>query len=668
MPLVTAAAAAAGATAAAAYLNAKFHITKDINSVKIFKENEETLAQMIKTDRMSLFYRFEDTAKRLASYPNELCIWSREGSYTWSAAYDQVLRYAQFFLSQGIKPRELSSFYLTNSAEFIFSLLGLWAIASAPAMLNHHLGGDALMHCIKLSGAKSIIVDWEPEVQARIEEVRDELEALGVKIIVLDAATKAHINSLEPIRPPDSLRSKLPTTFPFALIYTSGSTGQPKAVAFHTTRGHFLASPRANNFGIVPGPNGSRYYDCMPMYHGTGGTVAITCMLTGVTLCIGKRYSTSRFWHDIRDSGSTAFVYVGETARYLLSAPPSPRDKDHKVTVMFGNGLRPDVWKRFQERFGIDTVAEFFNSTEGMLVLLNVCRGETPALYSSMTNLAGPFFQACVGHHGAILRWKYRDYYVAGEIDHDTGELYRDPKTGFGRRKTLDEGGEIIVQVDSPEAFPGYWNNPEATDKKFTRNLFRKGDIWYRTGDALRRDNDGRWFFLDRLGDTFRWKSENVATAEVAQVLGQFEGVAEAIVYGVEIPGHDGRAGCAAIHLGAGMQPTAAFFDGLLAHAQKHLPKYAVPVFLRLQPGARPMHNNKQNKTPLKREGIDPTLVYGEDKDVEDAREAGNDMLYWWPAILGHPNPEIDGEGYVLYKRCDWDQLKSRAAGVKSLL
>src|ERR1700759_2275526 len=155
----------------------------------------------------------------------------------------------------------------------------------------------------------------------------------------------------------------------------SGSTGFPKAVPFSVARTVPFADRRKSSIGVVSGPNGDRYYTCMPMYHGTGGTVAVNCMISGITLCIGKKFSVSGFWDDIRDSDSTAFVYVGEAARYLLAQPPSPRDKDHRVRIMFGNGLRPDIWKRFQDRFGIETVAEFFNSSEGVFGLVNVCRG-----------------------------------------------------------------------------------------------------------------------------------------------------------------------------------------------------------------------------------------------------------------------------------------------------
>jgi acyl-CoA synthetase (AMP-forming)/AMP-acid ligase II len=202
---------------------------------------------------------------------------------------------------------------------------------------------------------------------------------------------------------------------------------------------------------------------------------------------------------------------------------------------MYGNGLRPDVWFRFRERFGVPEVAEFFSSSEGVFQLINYCRGD--------------YLATCVGHHGAILRHQYRNLFVPVLVDEASGAIAREPKTGFAYRQSYEKGGEIIVQVPDTKAFAGYYNNPEATMKKFERDVFKKGDLWYRSGDALRRTDDGKWLFLDRLGDTFRWKGENVSTAEVAEVLGKYPGVVEANVYGVQLPSHDGRAGCAAVYI-----------------------------------------------------------------------------------------------------------------------
>lgn len=347
--------------------------------------------------------------------------------------------------------------------------------------------------------------------------------------------------------------------------------------------------------GPRPGPGGDVWYNCMPMYHASGGHSVLGCMMTGVTLAIGRRFSVKNFWDEVRSSKATFFTYVGETARYLLAAPPHPLDKVHNVRCMYGNGLRPDVWRRFRDRFGVPEIYEIFNSSEGMLGLLNLNKGD--------------FTADSVGHHGALSRIAQRNNIVPVQASHETGELIRDPRSGFAKRRPYEEGGEILVRVSSESEFPGYWNNSEATQKKFVYDVFKKGDIFFRTGDALRRDADGRWFFLDRLGDTYRWKSENVSTAEVAHTIGQFPGVLEAIVYGVELPGHDGRAGCAAISIDPAMKEG---FDwqNFWKSANGQLPRYAVPVFVRIlsgELGSLAMHNNKQDKKGLQTEGVDPS-------------------------------------------------------------
>lgn len=358
-------------------------------------------------------------------------------------------------------------------------------------------------------------------------------------------------------------------------------------------------------------------------------------ILTGISVAIGKRFSVRNFWIDVRDSESTCILYVGETARYLLAAPPHPLDKKHKVWYMYGNGLREDVWQSFRERFGVDEVWEFFNSSEGM--------------FSSSVRCRGDYLAHAVGHQGAILRYLFKNTFVPVEVDIETNSIARDPKTGFAKRKSYEEGGEIIVRIPNESAFAGYRGAPEATEKKFVRDVFRKGDLYYRTGDALRRTSDGRWFFQDRLGDTYRWKSENVSTAEVAQVLGQFPGILEANVYGVQVPGSDGQAGCAAVIIAPEQRET---FDweSLARFALARLPRYAVPVFIRVvagEIGVMGSHNNKQNKVPLRAEGVNPEL--------RGTKVTGGeaDMFLWMPGKK---------EKYTPFEETDWARLIQGAA------
>lgn len=386
------------------------------------------------------------------------------------------------------------------------------------------------------------------------------------------------------------------------------------------------------NFNSKPGKD--CWYSPMPLYHGTGIITSSIALLGGVGIAIAPRFSVKNFWPDVHDSEATMFIYVGETARYLLAAPPHALERDHKLRVAYGNGLRPDVWSKLQSRFNIPEVAEFFNSSEGMLSLVVYSRNG--------------YLNNCVGHHGLIWRRHYQNIYIPVRVDTETGDIYRDPTTGFAERMPYEQGGEILVAVPNKEAFGGYWRNEDATNKKFATNVFKKGDLYYRSGDALRRGPDGHWFFMDRLGDTFRWKSENVSTAEVAEAIGRFQGVAEANVYGVTVPGYEGRAGCAALHLSdVAVAGQDSWRSEILKHCRANLPRYAVPVFLRIQKASSHIHNHKQNKVGLRKEGVDPDQLGVHEKD------GGNDSFLWAP-------PGADA--YVPYGRGDWDSISSGKA------
>lgn len=478
-----------------------------------------------------------------------------------------------------------------------------------------------------MSGAEFLLADTDPGCAERINAQRPAIEGgeLNMKPLFLDQSLKSHVASFSTAPPDDKHRRGIEPGFPCCIFYTSGTTGMPKGCPFTMQRLTGAAYMRRLNETV--GDGGDRWYNCMPFYHGTGGVCLQVCLINGISVAVGKRFSARNFWKDVRDSESTFFIYVGETARYLLAAPPSSADRDHKIRCMYGNGLRPDVWEKFRERFGVQEIAEFFNSSEGLFALLNYDRG--------------PYKAACVGHHGAILRRLMHNVYVPVANDPVTGEILRDPTTGFATRNSYNEGGEILVAIPNESAFQGYWRNPEGTAKKYLHDVFRKGDLYYRTGDAMRRTDDGHWHFVDRLGDTFRWKSENVSTAEVAVVLGDYPGIQEANVYGVTVPNHEGRAGCAALLIDPAQRDTFDF-SGFIRHARERLPKYAVPVFMRLVQASDHMHNNKQNKVPLREEGIDPA------KRGEKI-PSGKDHKFLWV--------RPDQDSCVEFTGADWERL-----------
>jgi acyl-CoA synthetase (AMP-forming)/AMP-acid ligase II len=470
-----------------------------------------------------MWYPFEATARK---WPSHRAIWSRTGIYTYSEVYERACQYGNYFLSIGIKPGDMVAMYILNSPEYMITLLGLWSIGCTASGINYNLASDALVHCIKICGAKYLIADSEEQLRARVQGSSDRIEnELGTKIVTLTAELKGQLSQFDASRPADSCRAVVNhVNHPTLIIYTSGTTGMPKAFAWRIERMYPIVVRRPSDFQSN-GPGGDTWYDPMPLYHGTGGLMAINALMNGCTLAIGRGFSIRNFWKDVRDSEATIFVYVGETARYLLSAPPSPDDKNHTIRMMFGNGMRPDVWEKFQERFGVPEVCEFFNSTEGMFA-------------QTMYSKSG-FGRGSVGHQGWLMRKLLHKTQVPVRIDHETGDIYRDPETGFAVREDYNVGGEILINLPSREAWQGYYEAEEASNKKIIRDVFTKGDMYFRPGDALRRDDEGLWYFMDRLGDTYRWKGENVSTAEVGEVLGRFNGIAEANVYGVTLPNHD---------------------------------------------------------------------------------------------------------------------------------
>ncbi|KAK8031572.1 hypothetical protein PG990_001306 [Apiospora arundinis] len=616
--------------AAGAYLDGKYQLRRDWKIVRDQKEGERLHTQRVKDGKMSPWYLLEDICRKHSS---ERAIWSRARIVTYKELYEMSAKYAQWLLEEGIRPGDLVAVYLLNSVEFFAVMFACHCIGASPALINYNLEGRPLQHCLDVCESKVLIVDGDDQCQGRVAGSRNYVESKSTKVFTLDSLFKQQIEMRPMAVPEEKWRKGMKGDFPYCLIYTSGTTGLPKGCAYSLNRMHGAGTYVNLPFGCKPGVD--CWYNSMPLYHGTGIISTTTLLLGGIGLAIAPRFSVSGFWPDVTESGATFFIYVGETIRYLLNSPPPPEQlRKHRLRGAYGNGLRPDVWTKFQERFGVPEIAEFFSSSEGMLHLVVWDRG--------------PYLRDCVGHHGLIQRYRMRNTYVPVRIDHETGDdIWRHPKTGFAQRMPYEEGGEILVAVPDHKPWQVYWKNESASGKRFARDVFKKGDLWYRSGDSLRRGADGHWYFLDRLGDTFRWKSENVSTAEVAEVLGRFPGVAEANVYGVSVPNHEGRAGCAAIHL----DPTAAAGDSALDYnklalfAKSELPKYAVPVFLRIVGASSHIHNHKQNKVLLRKEGVDPDLIGTEEKGNKD------DAILW-----------LQGDRYVPFERANWESLQMSQA------
>jgi fatty-acyl-CoA synthase len=336
----------------------------------------------------------------------------------------------------------------------------------------------------------------------------------------------------------------------------------------------------------------------LPLYHGAGGMVVISCALAqGASVWLARRFSASRFWDDVRRHGVTGFQYVGEICRYLAHQPPRPDDRAHRLRVMMGAGIGADVWRVFVERFGVERILEGWSSTEANTSLINL-----DGVVGSCGRIPFPEL-----HNGRLIR-----------IDLDDETHPRDA-AGACIECGPGEVGEFVGMIpDLPDSgagrFEGY-TDPEATARKVLRDVVRPGDRWYRSGDLLRRDEDGYFYFVDRIGDTFRWKSENVSTQEVAEALAGFPGLEIANVYGVRVPGAEGRAGMAALVLreGARFDP-----DAFFAWTADRLPAYAAPVFVRVAGAADLTSTFKLRKVDLQRAGYAAARCAGDPLYVRD--------------------------------------------------
>ncbi|KAH8197739.1 hypothetical protein TruAng_008073 [Truncatella angustata] len=578
-----------------------------------------------KADRVNNFYSLEERATNKATGSN-IFLMFEDRTWTYAQCYDMAMRYGNWLkIKYNLKKGDVVAMNLQNSDHYILLCFGMWSIGVKPAFINYNLTGKALTHCVEAANAVLMLAD--PELEKNVDEyVRTTLN--GLKIDFLTEQAHSEIKATTAERPPDSLRSGDTGKDMAILIYTSGTTGLPKAAIISwsklTVAGNFCTG------WLYTRPT-DIFYTCMPIYHSSATVMGFSHILeAGATFAIGKRFSTKTFWKDVRRFDATMIQYVGETLRYLLAAPSEidlstgeKLDKKHRVHTAFGNGLRPDVWEKFRERFGIESIAEFYGATEGFLATWNKTRNDYAA--------------GAIGRNGWIYELVMNSKMAIIDVDPDTSEVRRDPKTGLSRKVPRGEVGELMFHIpdmeNSTEQFQGYYNNKGATDSKVVRNVLKKGDGYFRSGDLIRWDREGRMYFHDRIGDTFRWKSENVATTEVSQMMGMHPSVQEANVYGVELPNHDGRAGCVAIVLKE--EPSDSVMNGLAEHGRKMLPKYAVPIFLRVvkDVGSSITGTNKQQKHDLRVQGVDPYKV-------------GSDELWW-----------LKGNTYVKFSHKDWQEL-----------
>ena len=535
--------------------------------------------------------------KQVAAKRNAPAVLYEDRKLSYGELDEQANRVSHWASEMGLRRGDVVALLMENRPEYLTTWLGLAKIGVTSALINTNLAGRGLRHALATSGARHLVVgaecldrfattanDLERPLQVWVD-VSPEGETSGDApdgaLQLQDALASAPTGA-----PAKSLRDGLKAGDDLFYIYTSGTTGLPKAARFSHMR--FMATGDISAFALGLRA-GDVHYCALPLYHSAGGVMLVSsCFNTGATIAMRRKFSASRFWDDVRRYKATHFQYIGEFCRYLMNQPARSDDRDHDVHTIIGNGLRPDIWEAFSDRFGIYNIREFYGATEGNTAFMN---------FENKVGSVGRYpFKAMT--NARIVRFD------VDADDHVRGD------DGFCIECDPDEVGEMVGRIPASDdsatgRFEGY-TSKEATDKKILRNVFEEGDAYFRTGDLLRVDADGFFYFVDRIGDTFRWKGENVSTQEVAELVSSFRGLEMVNVYGVEVPGADGRAGMAALIFGQDDG-----FDGedFYAHVEANLPSYAAPIFARVLAEQEITGTFKIRKVDLVREGFDPSAI-----------------------------------------------------------
>ena len=524
-----------------------------------------------------------------AVYGETPALLSNREKLTYRELAERLNRYSRWAIKHGVAKGDVVCLLMPNRPEYLAIWLGVTRVGGVVSLLNTNLVGPSLAHCIDIVAPSHIIV--AAELFHAFEAARAHLVTHG--IIWLHGAGEqtlqridCEVDNLSAERLTGSELRPVDIGDLALNIYTSGTTGLPKAANVSHRRLMLWSYWFAGMMDTGPT---DRMYNCLPLYHSVGGVVATGALLVnGGSVVIDERFSSRRFWDEIARWDCTLFQYIGELCRYLVNSEFHPREQGHRIRLCCGNGLRPDLWSPLKTQFRIPRVLEFYAATEGNFSLYNA--DEEPGAIGRIPRFLAHRFPA------ALVRF-----------DVERAEPIREA-SGFCTRCAPNEVGEAIGKIPESETnvsgqFEGYTNRQES-ERKICRNVFENGDAWFRTGDLMKKDERGFFYFVDRIGDTYRWKGENVATSEVSEAITGYPGILEANVFGVTVPGTEGRAGMAAIIVSDSFDPS-----GLPAHLAGRLPEYAWPLFLRILQEIDVTPTLKHKKSDLAQAGYDPSRI-----------------------------------------------------------
>lgn len=516
--------------------------------------------------------------------PDAIAIYYEDEKISYKELIDRSNKYAQWFLKNNLAKGDVVALMMENRPEFLSCWIGITQVGGTVALINTNLSGQPLDYSLGISQANNLILGSEllESFSTANDKTKNKFNT-WVQGNYQESNYFKNINKVLEDLPSEKPKINYTVTNDDdgLYIYTSGTTGNPKAATISHKR---LRLMMLGFKGAIQPNKDDRVYNVLPLYHSAGGVIAVGLALTsGASLVLKRKFSVNDFWDDVNKYGVTIFQYIGELCRYLLNAPEHKYEKSHNLRMACGNGLRPDIWDAFKDRFKINNILEFYGATEGNVSLMN---------YD--------------GKSGAIGRIpKYIEKILNVHIikfDIEKEEPIRD-ENGFCIPCDVNEVGEAIGKIAIEGSFEGYVDK-EATKKKILSDVFEKGDQYFRSGDLLSKDDLGYVYFADRIGDTFRWKGENVATSEVAEAFVGFDGILEANVYGVSIPGSDGKAGMAALSTNKDID-----LVKLYQKLSSSLPAYAQPLIIRIKNEIEVTGTFKHRKVELVKEGYDPKNI-----------------------------------------------------------